>query len=202
MLGDTVSHTVGDDVVCCTKLVCRQAAFRLNAEKALKAKAEDHRRRHQQDIAAARAYLREYGWSHEKAEAVSIGLVPYSDRSVKPANKARQAEFLRNLEQSLREFLAPDYEYEKRIIDYGPPGFESAHVAGCTACRGDCCKLGDTHAFLKPYRLEKLIDRGEENALETALERYAGYLPEESVEGSCVFHTARGCALPRSSCSL
>ncbi len=186
---EPVAHTTSDDVVSCAKPGCQRAATQL--------KAETHRKKHQQDIAGARAFLRENGWSTQQSQTVSIGLVPYTDRQLKPADRNRQAEFLVNLEAALHDFLAPDYEYENRAIDYGPEGFDSAHIAACTACRGDCCKLGDTHAFLKPYRLEKLINRDEDDALEKALERYASHLPDLSIEQSCVFHTDKGCALPR-----
>jgi len=70
-------------------------------------------------------------------------------------------------------------------------------AAVCAECRGFCCGGGNTRAYLRVDTLRKLIERRPDLHLEQLPEVYTECLPERSYSGSCVFHSERGCALPR-----
>lgn len=74
-------------------------------------------------------------------------------------------------------------------------------AAGCATCRGECCTAGGTHAFLREDSLLRVRAQFFEDghAMDEAqlAAEYASYLPARHYRGSCVFHTANACALPR-----
>ncbi len=69
--------------------------------------------------------------------------------------------------------------------------------AVCAACRGYCCRQGDTHAYLHVDTLHRLLQRRAEMSIDQLADVYLSFLPEQSFVGSCVFHGANGCTLPR-----
>lgn len=73
--------------------------------------------------------------------------------------------------------------------------------ASCATCRGECCTAGGTHAFLRAESLlrvrAQLVSDGASPTPDTLEAAYAAYLPEHHYHASCVFHTPRGCTLPR-----
>ena len=74
----------------------------------------------------------------------------------------------------------------------------AAGAALCRHCQGRCCTagLGD-HAFLHDGALQRWLLRHPGQPPEAAVQAYLQALPAEHVQGSCLFHGARGCALPR-----
>jgi hypothetical protein len=69
--------------------------------------------------------------------------------------------------------------------------------AVCAACRGFCCSGGDAHAYLRPETMGRLLRQRPELRIEQLIDLYVDRLPEQSFEGSCVFHGETGCTLPR-----
>ncbi|MGI9356204.1 MAG: hypothetical protein ACR2PF_13715 [Rhizobiaceae bacterium] len=152
---------------------------------------------HQRQLASVRDDLAASGYGRREVDDFAVGIVPFMNREIVPADRERQAGFLTNLRSFLNELFDPNYEEQKVHVGYGPPELEDVRIAACTACRGSCCNQAETHAFLHPKNLERLVDRNNPEALENAMALYEGHLPDESVKDSCVFHTATGCALPR-----
>jgi hypothetical protein len=76
---------------------------------------------------------------------------------------------------------------------------EAERLAGaiCATCRGYCCRLGGTHAYLQVDTLHRLLRRRPELRLEQIAGAYLACLPEQSFDGSCVFHSDTGCGLSR-----
>lgn len=68
----------------------------------------------------------------------------------------------------------------------------------CATCQGWCCQAGSTHAYLKESTVRGVLAAAPGLRPRQVLDAYLSYLPAKSYEGSCVFHTATGCALPRS----
>ena len=67
----------------------------------------------------------------------------------------------------------------------------------CGTCLGFCCFAGREHAFLKESDVRRtMLDKQIANA-ETAVEEFLSYIPEQTVEGSCLFHGPTGCGMPR-----
>lgn len=65
---------------------------------------------------------------------------------------------------------------------------------GCATCRGFCCQSGGTTAWLTTETLRRVRRN---SSFDTAALRaaYLRDLPHRSYHRSCVYHTARGCAL-------
>lgn len=194
---ETVTHPRPAETIICSKAVCRQTAFRQEAQARHQNEHREHRDEHQRQLAAVRDDLAASGRSRDEVHDFAVGIVPFMDREVVPADRARQADFLENLRSFLEEVLDPDYENQDVRVGYGAAEMEDVRIAACTACRGLCCNQAETHAFLHPKNLERLIDRDNAIAFEEAMAFYKSYLPDESVRDSCVFHTPLGCALPR-----
>src|SRR5437588_738481 len=64
--------------------------------------------------------------------------------------------------------------------DAPPTGADLLHRAGCTACRGHCCRLGQDHAFLRPATLRRFHKAHPEMTGAEVVETYLAYVPEES----------------------
>ena len=76
-----------------------------------------------------------------------------------------------------------------------PPAAMASRV--CAVCRGACCHLGKTHAFLDVAGIGRFMTRsGIHNPLEMVY-AYFACLPEKSVINACVYQTDQGCTLPR-----
>lgn len=68
----------------------------------------------------------------------------------------------------------------------------------CGLCAGGCCTNGDDTAYLTAGTIRRVLrrDAGETDA-DSLLARYLGFLPDEAMQGSCIYHTRNGCSLPR-----
>jgi hypothetical protein len=76
-----------------------------------------------------------------------------------------------------------------------PPAAMASCV--CAACRGACCNLGKTHAFLDAVSIRRFMTRsGIHDPLEMVY-AYFAFLPEKTVIDACVYQTGQGCTLPR-----
>lgn len=68
----------------------------------------------------------------------------------------------------------------------------------CALCRGRCCRPGrEFHGFVDRALLERWTVRHPGTTLADAARAYRRCLPRRHVAGSCAFHGARGCTLPR-----
>jgi len=145
---------------------------------------------------------RRLGWTD--LDAVAHGPVPYLNRDLVPLPAAREAAFLAHLNGVVdRAFDAADAERPANAVTYARrlqevPDDPPALAATCMACRGACCLKGArTHAFLTPESIAFYRHLHPEALAGEVREAYASHLPEQSIEGSCVYHGARGCVLPR-----
>ncbi len=67
----------------------------------------------------------------------------------------------------------------------------------CALCAGGCCTLGGEHAYLTAETMRPLMDRDAALTDQAIVAAYLDRLPAKSRDGSCINHTATGCALPR-----
>ncbi|OSQ45626.1 hypothetical protein MGEO_18085 [Marivita geojedonensis] len=141
------------------------------------------------------------------SEAVT-GLVPFVDRPLVPLPADRRASFETHLRQVVdnsftetpegSEPLPPkdDPDYAQRAADEAEE--PSVLNAACIACRGDCCLPGGTHhAFLSARTIDRFRWRHPSARAKDVISYYLAALPDESVQGSCVYHGAFGCTLKR-----
>jgi hypothetical protein len=149
--------------------------------------------RREADAARRGAMLRALG------DGPLVHLLPANRRRTTRLPAARRAAFVAYI-ASLAEVLqadgpavpsedtspartAPHTAAEQRVLG-----------AACGTCRGSCCQGGDTRAWLTAGTLRR-VQRETGLPLATLLRAYAADLPARSYAGSCVYHTARGCAL-------
>jgi hypothetical protein len=64
-------------------------------------------------------------------------------------------------------------------------------------CRGACCTGGDTHAYLDERTLARVRRDRPDLGVQAILRLYHASIAAVTFEGSCVFHGAAGCTLPR-----
>src|SRR5438093_1598470 len=75
---------------------------------------------------------------------------------------------------------------------------EGVHLAGdCPTCRGFCCALGGTRAFLDVDTIRNFMAEHPGITAEETLASFMAQLPRRSFQNSCVFHGETGCALPQ-----
>jgi hypothetical protein len=78
-----------------------------------------------------------------------------------------------------------------------PTAADLLNRAACTACRGQCCRLGEDHAFIRPATLRRFHKGRPEMTGVQVVDAYLECVPKESALGGCVFQGRQGCALPR-----
>ncbi len=80
-----------------------------------------------------------------------------------------------------------------------PPAAGEAPFVGaaCAACGGRCCRMGGERAYLTADTLRRWFAEHPGAGVRAAAAAYAAHLPAASLDGSCVYHTPGGCALPR-----
>lgn len=184
------SRTAAEDQEVCDTLRCRQ--FQANAVGAREREADRNAaldrmtRDHERDLRAV----------HPLPERLLHARLPASEATIAPLPAERRETFVTNVSSALnRAFDDPD-----RPVPESPesPARHAPLIRGaCTACRGSCCKAGGEHAFLYPDHFRRLLRERPGRTREEILAEYLSHLPAESVHGSCVYHTATGCALPR-----
>lgn len=138
-------------------------------------------------------------------------------QAMQPASPVRQAVWLlpfgnalvatqAHEREAFRAALQPQAEQAARELQQAAPpaavpqAAPTAAAAGtlCAHCGGRCCTAGrDDDAFLHDGALQRWLAAHPGQPPEAAVRAYVDALPPEHVEGSCLFHTAQGCALPR-----
>jgi len=70
-------------------------------------------------------------------------------------------------------------------------------AAACAVCGGHCCRKGGDTGYLDAddfVRIRRTLPQLTDRQIEAA---YVAAVAGETYEGSCIFHTAKGCSLPR-----
>jgi hypothetical protein len=133
-------------------------------------------------------------------ETYAVTVIPrFTERMARlPAGRRRI--FRERLREVVDDAFAPDARDTPPSQPPPPePGAEEAAVLGaaCARCRGYCCRNGGTHAYLSMATVRRYRAAHPEQGPAEVLAAYLARLPRRTVRGSCVFHGARGCTLPR-----
>jgi hypothetical protein len=67
----------------------------------------------------------------------------------------------------------------------------------CSICKGGCCVSGREHAYLSVFTMRQQLDRNPAWTQQDLFQQYVKRISAYSIDGSCINHTTRGCALPR-----
>lgn len=158
---------------------------------------ERARERRAAALAAAAATLDALGEEIARGLPVCVGAVPAFERRVVPADPERLSAFRALLAKALVAASEMDAPRSASAEPSTGPGIRAALEAGCRVCEGLCCETGGNHAYLTAEELAGKLARDPSLTAEALYVAYVAHLPERSYEGSCVFHGAEGCALPR-----
>jgi len=173
----TVIEATRGDI--CAELSCRRASFHraeMAKKKAFKAACDDvfAKTGKQTDVTAP---------------------VPYLDRKVVETPEKSKRSFRATLRKEIRAAVAaPD---QSSAAEYKEPEASSPALnASCIACRGRCCRLGGTHAFLDLENMQMLLAQRQEDSPSAVYRDYIRQIPDQSMEQACLFQGEHGCALP------
>lgn len=94
----------------------------------------------------------------------------------------------------------PGDDDDRPALPSAAPADEPPPQAGalCALCRGHCCRHGlGQHAFIDATLLARWRSAHPGSSAGQAIEAYLSWLPRHHVAGSCLFHGAQGCTIPR-----
>ncbi len=134
-------------------------------------------------------------------------LVPCAADQLSPNSDERRLALNQHLDTALAaaECLNADpysraglrHEFADRNPAAGEPDQPLAIINACTTCRGHCCSAGENHGLLDERFLAWRLQQDQELTAQNIREEYLRAVPDESVNGSCIFHGPRGCVLTR-----
>lgn len=149
------------------------------------------------------------GWADQDVLVIDL---PMMDAEIVPLPDERKTAFLeharavatRTVEklESGADDIAEDVENAARLEENRRrfarmPELRVVSDSLCAACRGGCCARGGNKAYFTEATAVRNLSENEGWGVEELVQAWADYLPEMSVEGSCVFQTSMGCSLPR-----
>lgn len=126
-------------------------------------------------------------------------MVPRSEKELRPTSRERTRHLRKHLIQALRGLRAVKHpDHVASPVRPQPAGFvaEVARTA-CSLCRGYCCKGGGDDGYLDEATVARVRRAKPALGAISLIRLYVDLVPDESYEGSCVFHGKRGCTLSR-----
>lgn len=134
-------------------------------------------------------------------DGVRIMVTPFNGGDLVPVPEERRA----GLEAHLTEIAAEGFAVEDPDAVASPTQWASAVLpepdaadAGCITCQGGCCRPGGTTwGFIGKEEVCRFRVANPEATERDFVAHYLGNAPEQSISGSCIFHTATGCAMRR-----
>lgn len=125
-----------------------------------------------------------------------LAILPFNERALAPLPDDRREVFGEHLRQVAATALGDSAEQDpEEAADTGPA--PATVTQCCTICGGHCCPHGGDHAFLRPATIRRVLRARPDLDEEELVESYLRHLGDAIFEGSCVYHGARGCTLPR-----
>jgi len=172
----------------CDNAACRQALIHLHRHRA---------QAHQAEVAISMGLT--------SREELPLVMVPAYGGSLGNLSARRQRRFRDYLNQQISlAFARSPTEARDSATESAPLQAEpsAAQTTGlgkaCANCRGYCCAMGAEHAWLNEPTIRRYVSNMQGIRPREVLQTYLNKLPQKSYRGSCVYHTAQGCALPRS----
>jgi hypothetical protein len=115
--------------------------------------------------------------------------------AVAPSRVQALASQLRTL---VADLAAPEPVAGPSAPEPAPSGEGGKFAAACASCRGYCCQRGGDIAYLNAKTIAAIWNRLSHLSRDELVRAYIDAVPGLAFEGSCIFHTALGCNLPRS----
>ncbi|MEZ5591252.1 MAG: hypothetical protein R3F53_11340 [Gammaproteobacteria bacterium] len=159
-------------------------------------------------IAAERADLQQTAQRHwdniqadRPADAI-MGVVPFIRPALTVLSQARRSAFQKILQDLIDSVCKqPNLAEAEAVTGDSATVEESAEAtvlaSACELCGGLCCKSAGNHAYLQPATLHNFLAANHASDATDIMAAYMAHLSTHTYEGSCVFHGAAGCTLPR-----
>lgn len=139
----------------------------------------------------------------EDQRRLPIALVPHTDAPLAAPDPSRVAAICNHIVSLVTKAVCQppmDSDEPRDLSSYHPDSTPTEDVVFrncCRLCRGDCCEAGGDHAFLSIKTMRRVREAQPELSPNAIVSRYVDHLPPTSLVGSCIFHGALGCSLPR-----
>lgn len=125
--------------------------------------------------------------------------VPAQDAPLVAPTRERVRALKRHLVESLRDLRVA--KHPERLIQTRsaqPEGFAADVVrAGCTQCRGHCCRGGGEHAYTDERTMARVRRDNPDLDAAQVIALYVNSVASVGYENSCLFHGASGCTLAK-----
>jgi hypothetical protein len=192
----------------CAATECRRAWVAMRRRDALRRAAEARARRtrevrlaFEEEARGVRALrARALGVSEATAAARPVVPIPsYAERTT-PLPAMRRRRLRAHLEEVVVEALrlrAAGTAGPPAPPEAPPPALAAAFGRACAHCRGHCCRHGAEHAYVREDTILRYLGAHPDATVDTVLAEYMQHVGARSYRGSCVYHGARGCTLPR-----
>jgi hypothetical protein len=142
--------------------------------------------------------LREHFGGQIPVNAVRSVLPANADPLV-PQDPSRRAHFAQHLAEITEAAILDEARLPSDPVDVEPRtnGRDSLSAGVCAACRGSCCRAGGDQAYLTEETMVRSLRAHPDWTLAQLMDAYLKHLPAETVLNSCIYHSAKGCGLPR-----
>jgi hypothetical protein len=139
-------------------------------------------------------------------QALTVSLVPSNNSPLTKLPEQRAAAFLMHLREIYKDVQTntPD-NHPTYVADIEPddsPELKSLLGNACATCKGNCCRLGETHAFQDYWSLKRYLQTQAPLTEDELVSQFEAYLPEFSTNDACVFQGSKGCTLPENMRSI
>ena len=126
-------------------------------------------------------------------------VLPANADPVVPQDPSRRAAFVQHLTEILEGALLDQAQLQADPVEVERPRTDRDNLSAntCAACRGSCCRSGGDQAYLTEETMVRALQAHPDWSQAQILDSYLNCLPRESVENSCIYHSATGCGLPR-----
>ncbi len=133
-----------------------------------------------------------------------VYVVPAMLRALTDLPENRRTAFVAHLTSMVDSSFGENDDIESETVDSDPLELDRWNSnplpilsAACGVCQGECCRNGGMHAFVSTKLIDGMRLSHPGISPQPLIDLYLSYLPQRSFDGSCVFHQATGCALPR-----
>jgi len=143
----------------------------------------------------------------EAREHFGVQIPGNAVRSVLPANSdplvpqdpSRRARFAQHLAEIAEAAVLDRARLQSDPVDgeSRTNGREALTAGVCAACMGSCCRAGGDEAYLTEETMVRSLQAHPDWTLAQLMDAYLKHLPAEAVLNSCIYHSAKGCGLPR-----
>jgi hypothetical protein len=125
--------------------------------------------------------------------------IPASARSLRPADEQRQQQYRQHFEELLYQWASlPNSTKVSMRLSFKAMQQEPGLLGqACVTCRGQCCRLGNTHAFQTVETIKRWFVLNPESSIDDCREACFSFLHSHSIGNSCIFLGNKGCRLPK-----